>query len=72
MEVSEPTSQINNTQSEVLNISVKFQNINRRELMQLSLEARRRILAQQAELMLLHYQQDKEWQEVETGDLINY
>jgi hypothetical protein len=40
--------------------------------MQLSLEARRRILAQQAELMLLHYQQDKEWQEVETGDLINY
>jgi hypothetical protein len=72
MELSEPTSQINNTQSEVLNIFVKFQNINRRELMQLSLEARRRILAQQAELMLLHYQQDKEWQELETGDLINY
>lgn len=29
--------------------------------MKLPIEERRRILAQQAEEMLLHYQQDKEW-----------
>ena len=72
MEVSEPTSQINNSPLQAVDISGKSLNINRREFMQLSLEARRRILAEQAELMLLHYQQDKEWQELETGDLINY
>lgn len=30
--------------------------------MKLSLEERRYILAAQAELMLLHYEQDREWQ----------
>ncbi|WP_256871708.1 hypothetical protein [Nostoc sp. TCL26-01] len=40
--------------------------------MKLPLEERRRILAEQAEQMLLHYQQDKEWQELETGDLLDY
>lgn len=34
----------------------------RRELMQLPLEERRNILAKQAEVMLQHYQQNREWQ----------
>lgn len=72
MAVSEPTSQINNSQLEAVDISGKSLNISRREFMQLSLEARRRILAEQAELMLVNYQQDKEWQELDTGDLLNY
>lgn len=38
--------------------------------MKLPLEERQRILAEQAELMLPHYQQDTEWQELETGDLV--
>jgi len=72
MEVSEPSNQINSTLSEALDISVKSQNINRRKFMKLPLAERRRILAAQVELMLVHYQQDKEWQELETGDLLNY
>ena len=35
----------------------------RREFMQLPLEERRSILAKQAEVMLQHYQEDREWQE---------
>ena len=38
---------------------------NRREFMQLPLEERRNILAKQAEVMLQHYQEDREWQELE-------
>lgn len=38
----------------------------------LPLEERRRILAQQAEAMIAHYQQDTEWQELSTGDIIEY
>ena len=44
----------------------------RREFMQLPLEERRNILAKQAEVMLHHYQEDREWQELEAGDLIDY
>ena len=44
----------------------------RREFMQLPLEERRKILAKQAEVMLQHYQEDREWQELEAGDLIDY
>ena len=44
----------------------------RKEFMQLPLEERRNILAKQAELMLQHYQEDREWQELEAGDLIDY
>jgi hypothetical protein len=72
METSKFTTQRDNTQLETIDIAVKPQSINRREFMKLSLEERRRILAEQAEQMLLHYQQDKEWQELETGDLLDY
>ena len=37
----------------------------RREFMQLPLEERGRILERQAEAMLQHYQEDREWQELE-------
>ncbi len=37
-------------------------------LMKLPLEKRREILAKQAEKMLEHYQQDREWQELQTWD----
>ena len=43
----------------------------RRKFMQLPLEERRNILAKQAEVMLQHYQEDREWQELEAGDLID-
>lgn len=72
MEISKFTSELENTQIEINAISVKPQTINRREFMKLSLEERRRILAEQAERMLLHYQQNKEWQELDTGDLLDY
>ena len=44
----------------------------RRAFLQLPLGERRRILSEQAEAMALHYQQDTEWQELQTGDLIDY
>jgi predicted DNA-binding antitoxin AbrB/MazE fold protein len=44
----------------------------RQEFMQMPLEERRNILAEQAEIMLPHYQENGEWQELETGDLIDY
>jgi len=71
MEISKLTTHRENTQSEIVNISVKPHNINRREFMKLALEERRRILAEQAEQMLLHYEQNKEWQELETGELLD-
>lgn len=47
--------EISNTTSE----QKKLNNISRREFMKLSLEERRLILAQQAEVMLPYYQQNR-------------
>jgi len=52
--------------------ALPLENISRQEFMQLPIEKRRTILAKQAERMLPHYQEDREWQELETGDLIDY
>jgi hypothetical protein len=52
--------------------SLPTNKINRREFMKLSLVERRRILAEQAETMLEHYQQDREWEELQAGDVIDY
>ena len=41
-------------------------NASRRAFMRLTLEERRRIVAQQAEEMLSHYQHSSEWKELET------
>jgi hypothetical protein len=51
---------------------LKQQFISRRELIKLPIEERKKILASQSDLMLEHYQQDNEWQELQTGDLIDY
>ncbi|MFN6559117.1 MAG: hypothetical protein RMY28_004845 [Nostoc sp. ChiSLP01] len=72
MEISNSTSDRENQQLQASEAVLQVNNINRREFMKLSLEERRRILAAQAELMLLHYEQDREWQELEAGDLIDY
>jgi hypothetical protein len=42
-----------------------------RVFMKLPLEERRRLLAKQSEAMLSHYQEDKEWQELQTWDLMD-
>lgn len=65
-------NQSEKTQIETVETLIKSKNINRREFLKLSLEERRRILAEQAELILSHYQQDTEWKELETGDLVDY
>ncbi|OUL22881.1 hypothetical protein BV378_23510 [Nostoc sp. RF31YmG] len=72
MELSKSMNQRQKTQREAIEIPIKSKNISRREFMKLPLEERRHILAEQAELMLPHYQQNKEWQELETGDLVDY
>jgi hypothetical protein len=38
----------------------------------MSLEQRRQILAQQAEKMVEHYQQNPEWKELGAGDILEY
>lgn len=40
--------------------------------LKLPMAERRHILKSQAEIMLAHYQQDSEWQELMTGDIIDY
>jgi predicted DNA-binding antitoxin AbrB/MazE fold protein len=55
-----------------LEMSTSNNDLSRWEFMQLPLAERRTILAKQAEQMLPYYQEDKEWQELETGDLIDY
>ena len=44
----------------------------RRSLLKMSLEQRRQILAQQAEKMVEHYQQNPEWKELGAGDILEY
>jgi hypothetical protein len=51
---------------------LKQQFFSRRELIKLPLEERKKILASQSDLMLEHYQHNKEWQELQMGDLIDY
>ncbi len=46
--------------------------VDRRAFMQLSLQARHQLLAQQAEAIADHYQQDTEWRELEIGDCVEY
>lgn len=46
--------------------------VQRRAFMRLSLQERCQILKQQAEEMSGHYQQNTEWQELETGDILDY
>jgi hypothetical protein len=44
----------------------------RRALLRLPLAERQRILAEQAEILADYYQQDGEWKEFLTGDIVEY
>ena len=44
----------------------------RRHFLEKPLAERRRILAEQAEMINDHYQQDAEWQDLMAGDLVDY
>ncbi len=46
--------------------------IERRSFMKLTLEERRRILAEQADRLASHYEQDLGWADLQGGDLIDY
>jgi hypothetical protein len=60
MEISNSTSYSENPHLQASETVVQVNNISRREFMKLSLEERRCILTAQAELILLHYNQDRE------------
>lgn len=72
MEISNTTFQTENQQVQASENNPSFTKLSSHEFMKLSIEERRRILVQQTETMSKHYQQDKEWQELQTGDLIDY
>ncbi|BAU10696.1 hypothetical protein LEP3755_11870 [Leptolyngbya sp. NIES-3755] len=44
----------------------------RKAFLTLPLAERRRLLAEQAEEMVAHYEQNREWQDIAPGDLIEY
>lgn len=44
----------------------------RRAFLKLPLAERRRLLAQQADQMVAHYEKDAEWREFLEGDLVDY
>jgi Zn-dependent peptidase ImmA (M78 family)/DNA-binding XRE family transcriptional regulator len=46
--------------------------VERRAFMKLPLEERRRLLAEQAEKLVAHYDQDSEWRDLEAGDFVDY
>jgi hypothetical protein len=46
--------------------------VERRAFMKLPLQERRRILEVQAERFLAHYEEGKEWRELQGGDIVDY
>jgi hypothetical protein len=44
----------------------------RKAFLKLPLAERHRILAEQAEAIAFHYEQDTEWKELQAGDIIEY
>lgn len=74
MESSQPTVEpkVEQVQPPVLESISTSSLVQRRAFMRLSLEERRRLLTQQANEMLAHYQQNTLWQELETGDIVDY
>lgn len=74
MDSSQPTAEpkVEQTQSPASESAATKSLAQRRAFMRLSLQERCQILKQQAEEMYKHYQQNTEWQELETGDTIDY
>ncbi len=62
-------SEINNSMPSKNNQSPSLQE--RQAFLKLPITERRHILEAQAEVMLSHYQQDSEWQELMAGDIID-
>ena len=52
--------------------TVTQSHVDRDAFMRLPLQARQQQLAQQAEAIADHYQQDTEWRELEIGDCVDY
>jgi hypothetical protein len=44
----------------------------RKSILKLPIAERRRILAEQAEAIAFHYEQDTEWKELQAGDIVEY
>ncbi len=72
VEYSVIVTQAEKTQSDTIATQQPLSLCDRRAFLKLPLEERRRLLAEQAQAMALHYQQDTEWQELQAGDLIKY
>lgn len=64
--------QVEKTQSNTTAAQQPLSLSDRYAFLKLPLEERRRILAQQAEAIAEHYQQDSEWKELQAGDFIEY
>lgn len=63
------------TEGDVANSSNQEQNLSldqRRAFLKLPISQRRQILQTQAETMVDHYQENSEWQELMSGDIIDY
>lgn len=72
VEYSVIVTQAEKTQGDPIATQQPLSLCDRRAFLQLPLEERRRILAEQAQAMAQHYQQDAEWQELQAGALIEY
>lgn len=46
--------------------------VERRAFMRLPLEERRRILLDQEQALKQHYDQDRQWRDLEAGDFVDY
>jgi hypothetical protein len=57
---------------EELEVEEPLSLIERRAFMNLPMEERRRILAEQARKMVTHYERDSEWKDYQGGDLVEY
>jgi hypothetical protein len=77
IEIQSPDLTVGQTVEEVSSHSSTTEDISpslkqRLAFLKLPMTERRNILESQADIMLSHYQQDSEWQELMAGDIIEY
>lgn len=65
------SSSFNKTEQSITEVSILTLE-ERRHFLEKSLTERRRILAEQADMIHDHYQQDSEWQGLMAGDIVDY
>lgn len=63
-----PETSANDSSEQEENLSLE----QRIAFLKLPISERRRILQEQADTMITHYQQNSEWQELMSGDIIDY